>query len=141
MQVQAAKSNDARRVSIDEIVRGSAPLPTSSGGKMHVEPLNLKGLRNLQKAYPQLVQGDDLDLGNAEDIVRIVTILVNQSRPAHDEATEDEIGRLIDASNIKQVVEAITECLRPFQEAVSATGTAINSGETSQSDTTGSPTI
>jgi len=96
-----------------------------------IKPINFKGLALLETAVGQdaLLQ---LATGTPQwgTMLKIVVVLVNQDLPPHQQMSEEEIGRLIDAKKAGLVSELAMEMLNPLLEG----GTQTEATETAPAD-------
>ena len=94
----------------EKVVAGLEP-----GSTVVVKPINFKGLAGLEAEFGDLTKvPSQVEMVNSpRQLLRVLRILVNQDLPIDQERTEDEIGRIINATNIAVLAEAMASAMRP----------------------------
>lgn len=122
------------RLSLAEILFGESVIANlDENATIVVKPVNFKGLGMMEREYGSLsaIPGEDKLRSSVRELVKMLTILVNQDLKTADEKTEDEVGQIINGENMDSIVRAVVSATRPTP----ASGTSLP--EASPSDPTG----
>jgi len=104
------------KLSLADILFGDSVLENLEDGQtVVVKPINFKGLGTMEKEYGSLqdIPGEDKLRGSIRELVKMLTILVNQDLKTKDEKSEDDVGRVINAENMESVIRAVVSAIRP----------------------------
>lgn len=110
--IAAPNREDEVELSLYDILRGEVRAKSGPHKFVRLKPLTLNGLAVLQEAFKDRGGLESLAKRVAPaDVITIATVLANDNEPPERQLTEEQVGKMLNASQLPAILQLINEVL------------------------------